>query len=117
MDRNELPIESVAIAIIAFGIGLARSIVSPSRRGIAGFVTAMVVAVICGCFAGFMSSSIGLNPAWQYATSAFFAVMGDRVIFAMLQTSLPRTTINHETNNITNASIDTFQTGKDAKRE
>lgn len=76
--------EIFAIGIIAAGMGIAKAVIVPERRGIAGFLAAVLVGVICGVFAGFISGEFGIAPVYCYCLSGLFAIIGDRVIFAIL---------------------------------
>lgn len=115
---NEVPIEVIAMSSIAFGMGFVKAVITPERRGLLGFFAAMVVAAICGLVAGVICSEFGASSGWQYVVVAAFAVIGDQIVFVLMQRSVRGMTTNI-TNNTTfgdGASVDTLQTGDNARR-
>jgi len=102
MDANRLvPVEVVVAAIIAFVMGLAKAMIYPDRRSVVGFVSAVVVGVLCGTVAGFISGEWGVSAGSQYFLSALFAIVGDRVIFFLLSKSFGSVVVNND-NRMTN---------------
>lgn len=78
--------EWLFITIFAFLGGIVANIVVPSRRGAWGFLGAAVIGVFCGCCAGLSAQAFGANAGWQFIISAMSAVIGDRVLTAVLMT-------------------------------
>ena len=79
--------DTVLIIVLAFLASIVRSIVSPERRGVLGFVSAAIVGLFVGTSAGIISSEFGLATSWQFLIASIGAITGDRLVFAILNTA------------------------------
>ncbi len=82
MDKR---LDYLVIGIIAFLGGVVANIVAPSRRGVAGFISAAIVGVFCGGVAGMAAHAYGASPGSTYLVCAACGVLGDRLLSALLE--------------------------------
>lgn len=88
------------IGIIAFLGGIVSNIIMPKRRGAMGFISAAIVGIFSGGVAGVAANYFELHLGMQVLITAAFAVMGDRILTAILITR------QEKLQNITNVTIE-----------
>lgn len=76
---NELWIGIWATIAAILAVSLA-----PSRRGLLGFVSAVIVGSLIGIGAGVLASEFGMHRGWQLLLAAFLAIVGDRFVYAII---------------------------------
>lgn len=92
------PEADYAIAsLLAFMMGIVRGIVTPDGRGLTGFFTAILVGVCCGFVAAVLICEFGGPTKFQYAGAALAGIIGDRVIFRVIQFSKDRDRVTNVT--------------------
>ncbi len=87
-------IEFLIIGAVTFLAGIVANIIVPARRGLLGFLNSIIVSVFVGGIAGFCSSHWGADLPVTVLVSAFFGVMADRILTAILVRSTRIEAIN-----------------------
>ena len=76
----------VVVMVVGFAGGCVANIVDPSRRGAWGFAGAALIGIFCGGVAGISANLFGVSTAGTVLITAVSAVLGDRILSAILLT-------------------------------
>jgi len=78
--KDDVPMDAAMQACVSLSLGLVRAILTPSRRGLIGFLAVFFVAMVCGIVAGLITSKFGASSQWQYMMTAFFTLVGQDAV-------------------------------------
>lgn len=77
--------ETITLAIVTFLASTARSLVRPDKRGVLGFLSAMIVGIAGGMICGIIMQEFKASFGFTLFCSCFSALLFHRLIYFVLQ--------------------------------